>query len=288
MSTTTMVRPASAGTRGVSFARVLYSEWLKLVTVRSTFWTTAISLVLAAGIALLLGATYSTDGTAAAPGGGPGGGGGGAAVATSASDFALTGTTVSMTFIALIVGVLGVLSIGGEYASLQIRSSYTAVPHRSPALVAKGLVIGAWSFVLGLVVAFGGFGIIAALLGGKGLEVTFDGDTVGALLGAAWYLAIIGVFAVGLGAVVRASAAGISILTVLLFVAPTILTLIGALLQADWATDVSKVLLSAAGGDLFAAAGSAGLDLWAVVLTLVAWIAAVWVPALVLTTARDV
>ena len=286
MSTITTVRTTtSAGTRGVSFARVLYSEWLKLVTVRSTFWTTAISIVLAAGIALLLGATYSTDGTSAATGGGPGGG---PALATNASDFALSGTTVSMTFIALIVGVLGVLSIGGEYATLQIRSSYTAVPHRSPALVAKGLVVGAWSFVLGLVVAFGGFGIIAALLGGKGLEVTFDGDTVGALLGAASYLAIVGVIAVGLGAVVRASAAGISIVTVLLFVAPAVLNLIGALLQADWATDVSKVLLSAAGGDLFAVAGSAGLDLWAVVLTLVAWIAAAWVPAVVLTTARDV
>lgn len=286
MTTTTAARSTSAGVHGVSFARVLHSEWLKLVTVRSTFWTTAISIVLAAGIALLLGSTYSTDGTGAAPGGGPGGGG--PAVSTGAGDFALIGTTVSMTFIALIVGVLGVLSIGGEYATLQIRSSYTAVPRRSPALVAKGLVVGAWSFVLGLVVAFGGFGIIAALLGGKGAEVTFDGDTVGALLGAASYLAIVGVFAVGLGAVVRASAAGISILTVLLFVAPTILSLIGALLQAEWATDVSKVLLSAAGGDLFAAAGSAGLDLWAVVLTLVAWIAAAWIPALVLTSARDV
>lgn len=287
MSTITPVRTTSAGTRGVSFGRVLSSEWLKLITVRSTFWTTAISIVLAGGIALLLGSTYSTDGTGAAAGGGPPGAGG-AAVATSASDFALTGTTVSLTFIALIVGVLGVLSIGGEYATLQIRSSYTAVPRRSMALIAKALVVGAWSFVLGLIVSFGGFGIIAAILGSKDLEVVFDGDTVGALLGAASYLAVIAVFAVGLGAVVRASAAGISILTALLFVVPIILNLIGGLLQADWATDVSKVLLSAAGGDLFAAAGSAGLELWAVILTLAAWVAAAWVPALVLTQTQDV
>jgi ABC-2 type transport system permease protein len=264
------VRSTSAGTAGVTAGGVLRSEWLKLVTVRSTYWTTAVALLLALATALLLGLAFRESS--------PGTGG----------RFALVGATGSLSFVALVVGVLGVLSIGGEYATLQIRSSYTAVPHRWPALVAKAVVVGLWSFVTGLVVTFGSFAIIAAFFGGKGIAVPFDGDTVGALIGGAFYLAIIAVFAVGLGALVRASAAGITILSGLLFVVPIVLALIGALVQAKWATTASDYLLSSAGGVLFAPKGTGAIELWAALLTLAVWLAVVWVPALLLTMRRDV
>ena len=257
-------------TDGVTFARVLKSEWLKLVTVRSTFWTTAVALLLSAGLALLLGAALQPDGT----GGGSG--------------LALVGATVGLSFVALVVGVLGVLAIGGEYATLQIRSSYTAVPRRWPALVAKALVVGLWSFVLGLVVTFGSFAVLAAFFGGKGIGVSLTGGTVGALIGGAGYLAIVGMFAVGLGALVRASAAGITILTALLFVAPIIVAIFAQLLRAEWASKVGDYLLSSAGGVLFAGPGDTAIPLWTALLTLAGWIAVAWVPALVLTRARDV
>jgi ABC-2 type transport system permease protein len=256
-------------TDGVTFARVLRSEWLKLVTVRSTFWTTAVALLLAALTALLFGAAVD-----------PGSRGG--------STVALTGSTVSLSFVALVVGVLGVLAIGGEYATLQIRSSYTAVPRRWPALVAKALVVAAWSFVLGLVITFGSFGVIALLYGGKGVAVSLDGEAVGVLTGGAVYLAVIGAFAVGLGALVRASAAGITVLAALLFVAPIILALIAGALQAEWAAHVNDFLLSNAGSVLFTRPAVAPIALWAALLALALWLAAVWVPALVLTRVRDV
>jgi ABC-2 type transport system permease protein len=257
-------------TDGVTFGRVLRSEWLKLVTVRSTFWTTAVALLLAGGLALLLGVALRPDRT---------GGGGG---------LALVGATVGLSFVALVVGVLGVLAIGGEYATLQIRSSYTAVPRRWPALVAKALVVGAWSFVLGLVVTFGSFGVLAGFFGAKGIAVSMTGGTVGALVGGAGYLAIIGMFAVGLGALVRASAAGITILTALLFVAPIIVAIFSQLLRAEWVSKIGDYLLSAAGGVLFAGPGDTAIPLWAALLALAVWLAAVWVPALVLTRVRDV
>lgn len=263
-------RPTSAGTAGVSSAGVLRSEWLKLVTVRSTYWTTAVALLLAAATALLIGVAFDD----ASPGAG--------------GAFAVVGATGSLSFVALVVGVLGVLAIGGEYATLQIRSSYTAVPARWPALVAKAVVVGAWSFVLGLVVTFGSYGIIAALFGGKGIGVPFDGEVAGALVGGATYLAIIGVFAVGLGALVRASAGGITILTAVLFVLPIVLSLVAALTRAEWATNAGSYLLSAAGGVLFAAGDPSSIALWAALLALAGWLAAVWVPALLLTQTRDV
>jgi ABC-2 type transport system permease protein len=268
MSTITAVSTSSAGTRGVTVGGVLRSEWLKLVTVRSTFWTTLVALLLAGGIALLAGSVISADRAAGAT--------------------ALRVATGSLSLVALVVGVLGVLSIGGEYSTLQIRSSDAAVPRRWPVPVAKAVVVGVWSFVLGLVVTFGSFALLALLIGGKGVAVTFDADTVGALIGGASYLAFIAVFAVGLGTLVRAPAAGITIVAALLFVAPIIVALFAALTGADWLSDVDHYLLSSAGGVLFAPKGSAAIELWAALIALACWLAAVWVPALVLTMRRDV
>lgn len=269
-STTTSARDAAH----LSPARILHAEWLKLITVRSTFWTSAIALLLAALATTALGLTFSRqDGTT----------NGGVSPA-----LLLLGSTLSLTFVALIVGVLGVLAIGGEYTTQQIRSTYAAVPHRWPALTAKGLIVGAWSFALGLIITFGSFGLLALFFGGRGLTVTLDAGVLGGLIGGAAYLAAVAVFAVGLGALVRSTAAGITILTALLFVAPIILNLLAALLRADWVGTLSSYLLSAAGSDLYAAPGSAGLPLWAATLTLVIWIAATWTLATITTLRRDV
>lgn len=267
-ATTNAVRSTSAGGRGVSTGGVLRSEWLKLVTVRSTFWTTVVALLLAGGISLLAGAAIGAD--------------------RAGPDTAVRVSTGILSLVALVVGVLGVLSIGGEYSTVQIRSSTAAVPARWPIPVAKGVVVGVWSFVLGLIVTFGSFGLLALLLGGKGVKIAFDGDTVGSLVGGATYLAVIAVFAVGLGALVRVPAAGITVVAALLFVAPIIVALLGALTGADWVTTVDQYLLSSVGGVLFAAKGTAAIELWAAVIALICWLAAVWVPALVLTMRRDV
>lgn len=260
---------AGAGTGGTTALRVLRSEWLKLVTVRSTYWTTAVALLLAAAPAALVGLVSDPDPSAATASAG-------------------TAATIGLVFVALVVGVLGVLAIGGEYTTLQIRSSYAAVPKRWPALVAKGAVVAAWSFVLGLVVTFGGYGITAAIFASRGLAAPLDGATAGTLLGGAAYLAVVGAFGVGLGALVRVTAAGITVLSALLFVAPIVLQLLAVLLRAEWVGTASDYLLSNAGSVLSARAGSASIELWAAILALVCWLAAVWLPALALTRARDV
>ena len=74
----------------------------------------------------------------------------------------------------------------------------------------------------------------------------------------------------------------------LLFVAPIIVALFAALTGADWLSTVNDYLLSSAGGVLFAPKGTAAIELWAALIALACWLAAVWVPALVLTMRRDV
>ncbi|MGT2424614.1 hypothetical protein [Amnibacterium kyonggiense] len=267
MSATTTSRASSAGSGGVTAAHVLRSEWLKLVTVRSTYWTTLVAVLVAAAVSLLAGTVVNAD---------------------RGGELALRVATGSLSIVALVMGVLGVLAVGGEYGTLQIRSSVAAVPQRWPVLVAKGVVVGAWSFVVGLVVTFGSFGLLALLLGARGADVPFDGATAGALVGGASYLAIVAAFAVGLGALVRATAAGITVMAALLFVAPIVVALIAALTGADWLGTVNDYLLSSLGGVLFAPKGSAAIELWAALIALACWVAAVWIPALLLTARRDV
>ncbi|GAA2754485.1 hypothetical protein [Amnibacterium kyonggiense] len=267
-ATAPTVRPSGAGIGGVTAAHVLRSEWLKLVTVRSTFWTTLVAVLIAAAVALLAGAVLNTD--------------------RGVGEIALRVATGSLSIVALVMGVLGVLAIGGEYGTLQIRSSIAAVPQRWPVLIAKGVVVGAWSFVVGLVVTFGSFGLLALLLGARGADVPFDGATAGALVGGAFYLAIVAAFAVGLGALVRATAAGITVMAALLFVAPIVVALIGALTGAAWLGTVNDYLLSSLGDVLFAPQGTAAIELWAALIGLACWLAAVWIPALLLSARRDV
>src|SRR5690606_2516707 len=53
---------------------------------------------------------------------------------------AVNALTISTSLNVLIVSVLGVLVIAGEYSTGMIRSTFTAVPRRVPALLAKFLV----------------------------------------------------------------------------------------------------------------------------------------------------
>src|SRR5690625_5982120 len=54
-------------------------------------------------------------------------------------------------FAQIVVTVLGVLTISGEYSTGQIRSTLTAVPTRLPVLAAKGILVAVIAFVTGLV-----------------------------------------------------------------------------------------------------------------------------------------
>ncbi|MET0590911.1 MAG: ABC transporter permease subunit [Naasia sp.] len=259
----------------VSFLGVLRSEWIKLTTVRSTYWTIGIAVLLAFGMAALLGLTFSLPGSGAPAG--------------AAAAFGLQAATISLTFVALPIAVLGALAVTGEYGTGMIRSSFQAVPRRLPVLAAKAIVIGATGLVVGLVTTFGSFLIAAPLMGAQGTAPALsDEGTVAGLIGGAVYLAVVAVFGLGVGALVRNSAAAISIAVGLLFVAPIVLSLLGALLQAEWAQEASKYLLSNAGADLYAPPAGGVLELPIALAALAGWLLAAWIPALVLTRTRDV
>ena len=275
MSATMMARPSAASLPRLSAVGILRSEWIKLRSVRSTVWSYAIIVVVSFAIALLLAATIDYDG-AAPP-------------AEMQTSIVLQASTFGIYFGQLIVGVLGVLTISGEYSTGMIRSTLTAVPKRLPALAAKALVLFVTTFVVGLISVFGSLLIASPLLAASGVEADYgDGALIGNLLLAALYLALVAVFALGLGTILRSSAGGIAASLGTILLLPTIVSLIAALTQAEWANDLMPYLFANAGTGMYTPSlGDEGLDQGQNTLVVLAWVAVSLVGGALLLKRRD-
>ncbi|NEA26507.1 ABC transporter permease [Actinomadura bangladeshensis] len=202
------------------FGRLLLSEWTKIRTVRSTLWSLILLVVLDLGFtALFVGLTVSQwDNTDP---------GDRAQVAADPVNFILgSGFFLSQ----LTVCVLGVLVIASEYSTGMIRASLLAVPRRLPMLWAKALVFGLVVLVLGVAVSFASFFIGAGLIGDR-MEVSLgDPGVLRAVIGGGLYLAMLGLFALAIGAIVRHTAGGITgVIGFVLVLAPLAMLLPGSI-----------------------------------------------------------
>jgi hypothetical protein len=144
----------------------------------------------------------------------------------------------------LAIGVLGVLLITGEYTTGMIRSTMTAVPTRLPVLWAKIGVYGLVALVITIPAAAIAFFAGQAILSGQHIEIAFSHAGVpAAVLGAAGYLTLVGLFAMGLGAILRNTAAGIASFAAIMFVIPPLITI----LPSSIADSITPYLPSNAG-----------------------------------------
>src|SRR5689334_16743002 len=113
------------------FAHVARMEWIKLRSLRSTWWTLAITAAGAVAIAVAVG--FNTKNAAG-----------------DLTNNALAGIVPGLLF----AGVLGVLVVTGEYTSGMIRATLAAIPRRPWVLAAKAAVFGAVALALGEAAAF--------------------------------------------------------------------------------------------------------------------------------------
>ena len=278
----------------LTFAGILDSEWIKLRTLRSTFWCYVIIVALTVLLGLLIASAIRSPDTALSH-------------AEQQSTW-MSAATLGINFSQLVVGVLGALVITGEYGTGMIRSTFTAVPKRLPALFAKAIVFGVTTFVVAFISLVIAALVTAPLLANKGVTADFgDGQVWLTLLGGAGYLALIGLMSLAIGLLIRASAGGIAAALGLVLVVPIILSIIARVTQADWASNIAAYLPSNAGGKLFAypsdavatlptrpgaaasAAATSTVDLtsWQGLLVLVAWFVVLFVVGLVLLKRRD-
>ena len=236
-ATATDPRPAAAFDR-VTPARgrltqlgVFRSEWTKLYSLRSTRY----SLLAAAGMTIGFGIIAAVANVSRWSS---------MSTADKAVFDPLATSLLGVRFGVLAIGVLGVLLITGEYTTGMIRSTMTAVPKRLPVLWAKAAVYALVAFAISTPAALIAFFAGKAILSGQHIQIAFSHPGVPrAVLGAAVYLTLAGLFAMGLGAVMRNTAAGIATFAGVMFVIPPLITI----LPSSISTSITPYLPSNAG-----------------------------------------
>jgi ABC-2 type transport system permease protein len=219
----------------VTQRRVARSEWTKLQSLRSTRWSLLASLVLLIGIGLLACIVFETRWPHLSPG--------------DRHDFhPLEANLAGVNFAQLAIGVLGVLAITAEYSTGMIRSTFSAVPKRLPVLWAKALVFAAVAFAVSLPAIFIVFFAGQAILSGQQIDIGISHPGVlRALFGAALFLTVMGLFGLGLGAIIRSTAGAIAALAGIVFVLPPIV----GLLPTSLASSIEPYLPSSAGNAIW-------------------------------------
>ena len=254
----------------VTGARVLNSEWIKMRSLRSTAVTLATAVSLMVALGWIIGWATDANWSDSSP--------------EERASFSPVDVTLAGYYLAqLAVGVLGVLMVTGEYATGMIRATFGAVPRRLSVLWAKSTLYAGVTFVLMLVAGFAAFVGGQQLLGTHGTTLSATG-AVRAIVGVAGYLALIGVFSVALGFIVRSTGGGVAILCGLLLVVPTL----GLLLPASWRDHLLPYLPSNAGATMFSARTAAdALSATTSLLVLLGWVVAALAGAALLLKRRD-
>jgi ABC-2 type transport system permease protein len=253
--------PASgrAGLRGV-----IASEFTKIRSVRSTYWTIAALFIVGVGIAALIGFGIANN------------------IQNQPWNKAGTDGTQSILtpflFIGqLIIAVIGAMVITSEYSTGMIRTSLTAIPRRGTVYLGKLIVLTTVTLVVSLVTSFIAFFVGSATLSGSGVagslfhnvtipmgvnmspgpqgpnsppnytfvgtDVITSGHVLMAIIGSALFVTVVALIAFGLGAIIRHTAGAISSVFGLMFV----LSIIIQVLPNTWRWDIMRFFPDAAG-----------------------------------------
>ena len=236
---------AIAAPRGhYRFRHVARMEWIKLRSLRSTWWTLALSAGAAIGIGIAVGLNTPF---------------------TSRHEDLTSNVLGGVSAGLLLTGVLGVLMMTSEYTSGMIRATLAAAPNRPLMLAAKAAVFGGVALVLGEATSF-----IAFFAGGAALRhgiaapaLSQPGVLRAVLLSGASFC-LIGLFGMGLGAIIRHTAAAVAVMVGGVYVAVQAVVLIKHQLLAYLPVPIVANSLSATRpmtGDVHVLSPWAGLGL---------------------------
>jgi ABC-2 type transport system permease protein len=207
---------AQVAVPGVTFPRVVHSEWTKLWSLRSTRWVLLVSFIAMAAPGPIISAVQM--------------GRWAHLTLHDRATFYSIDTGVSGWHLAQLgIGVLGVLIITGEYSTGMIRSSLMAVPRRLPVLAAKVLVYAGVAFVLMLVATTISYFVTQAIVSEHHIQhgIGYPG-ALRVVIGNILFLTVLGIMCVGLGGWVRNSAGGIAAFVGIIFVLSGIIEILPA------------------------------------------------------------
>lgn len=235
--------PPAVGRPGLAGA--LRSEFTKLRSVRSTYWTLLVLALVGIGIGAAISAGQASDLSAH-----PGDRGGFDPTQTSLGAFFFIGQ--------LVIVVLGALIITSEYSTGMIRTSLTAMPRRGVVYAAKAAVFGAVALVFSLVTSFIAFFVGQLILSGTVSATLSQPHVLRAVVGTAAFVAVVGLIAFGLGAIIRHTAGAITTAVGLMFV----IRIIVQFLPDTWRWDLIRFMPDSAGQVISATVGPSNPHLW--------------------------
>jgi ABC-2 type transport system permease protein len=254
----------------------LRAEWTKLRTVRSSWWALSLAFGLTVVMSVFIASTVNTSGKA------PG---------DSGEDVMML-SLGGVLFGQFAVVTLAVVAITTEHATGTIRATFAANPRRHAVLGAKAAIVAATVLAVGLVGSLLAFLAAQPILHGNGfVELNGytalslgDGQSLRAVGGSAVYLALIALFSLGVGAILRHTGAAITTVLALMFV-PLILS---GMLSESARETVQQIAPMTAGICIQTMPGhGAPLSPGAGIAVLAAWAAAAMLGALWLIGRRD-
>ena len=191
-------------------ANVLTSEWTKIRSVRSTYWTLLSAAVTIVGLSAIVCAVFVAQYDKLS-------------VQDKAGFDAASASLVGGILAQLAIAVLGVLVITSEYGSGMIRATFAAVPQRLTVLAAKATVFTAVTVAVTTTACFVAFFIGQGILSAKDVGVSLGApNALRTVIGTGLYLAILGLLALGLGTLIRKTAGAITAIVGILFVLPVL------------------------------------------------------------------
>jgi ABC-2 type transport system permease protein len=240
----------------VALRRVIASEWIKFITLRSTVAVLAAAMLGMVIIGSLVG--YNTRHVTAN---------------IDPNDLAVSATLQGYYLGQLLIGALGVLFVTGEYATGMIRATFVAVPRRLPVLVAK-LAVFTTVTLVGMVstsvLAFlAGQAVISSARPGLSLS---QPTALRIAVGTGVYLTLVGLIGMAIGWIVRSTPGALVTYLGVILIAPVI---IGHAL-GKWGQHVAQYLPSQAGG-AFITSIPDGLSMrpWPGIAVMLGWVVAI-------------
>jgi len=207
-------RESAARPRRAGLGAALRSEFTKIRSVKSTYWTLLALIVVCVGTGALFSYGDASRVTGAATPADH------AAALAHARQFNVAGSLLGLLIGQLVIAVLGALTITSEYSTGMIRTSLTTMPRRATVYAAKGIVFGAVALVTGLAASFASFFAGQAALAGVHAGASLGQPGVlRAVVGAGLFLAVCGLLSYGIGGFLRHTAGAIAAAIGVLFVA---------------------------------------------------------------------
>lgn len=267
---------AAASVYRLSFARMLRSEWIKTVTVRSTWWAIGVVVISSIGMSLLV--AYALTSTSAL-------------TAEDVGDVIpldpLSTILGPTQFTILLAGVIGAITVTGEYSTGMIRSTLTAEPRRGAVIAAKAIVVAALMAVTSAVVFAVSALVTTPLLAETPIEWSDPTLSTVPILYGVLSMAAFALLGLSFGFIIGNGAGAIAATVGLLFLLPPLVSIFPTGDAWQWIHDFGNTLPGPASQALMTPGTDMGLSDAVALLSLAAWVAAGLVGAWSVLRRRD-